>query len=197
VTEPLVFTNHAAGTVYFAATGAWAVFEFGMNVRQRWRAGRFRAHDPTYFVVYLCVAAAIIVSELLGRRGLLLWPGGRIWPVAAGLTLLVAGVALRAWSIATLGRFFQYQIQIQSGHRVVTSGPYRYVRHPSYSGVALAMAGFALATGDVFSLAAAAVLTGAGLVVRIHAEERQLTQALGTDYERFAAGRRRLIPGVW
>jgi protein-S-isoprenylcysteine O-methyltransferase Ste14 len=197
VTEPLVFTNHAAGTVFFAATGAWAVFEFAMNARQRWRAGRWRAHDPTYFVVYLCVAAAIIVSELLGRRGPLLWPGGRIWPVAAGLTLLVAGVALRAWSIATLGRFFQYQIQIQAEHAVVTAGPYRWVRHPSYTGLALAVTGLALASGDVLSLVAAVVLTAIGLTVRIRAEEQQLTEALGADYERFAAGRKRLIPGIW
>ena len=197
MTEPLVFTNHAAGTVFFAATGAWAVFEFVMNVRQRWRAGRRRAHDPTYFVVYLCAAAAIVVSELLGRRGPLPWPGGRIWPVAAGLTLLAAGVALRAWSIATLGRFFQYRIQIQAEHTVVTAGPYRWVRHPSYTGVALAVTGFALASGDVLSLVAAVILTGIGLTVRIRAEERRLNDALGADYERFAARRKRLIPGIW
>jgi protein-S-isoprenylcysteine O-methyltransferase Ste14 len=197
VTEPLVFTNGAVGMAFFSATGAWAVFELVMNVRQRWRAGRRHAHDPTYFVVYLCVAAAIVVSELLGRRGSLLWPGGRIWPVAAGMTLLLAGVALRAWSIATLGRFFQYQIQIQAEHTVVTAGPYRWVRHPSYTGVALAVTGFALASGDVLSLVAAVILTAIGLAVRIRAEERQLMEALGADYERFAAERKRVIPGIW
>ena len=50
---------------------------------------------------------------------------------------------------------------------------------------------------DVWSLLAVAVLGGAGLAVRIRAEERQLTQALGAEYERFAAGRKRLVPGVW
>jgi protein-S-isoprenylcysteine O-methyltransferase Ste14 len=49
----------------------------------------------------------------------------------------------------------------------------------------------------VWSLLAVAVLGGAGLAVRIRAEERQLTQALGGEYERFAAGRKRLVPGVW
>jgi protein-S-isoprenylcysteine O-methyltransferase Ste14 len=111
--------------------------------------------------------------------------------------LIALGVALRAWSIATLGRFFQYHIEVQAEHRVVTTGPYRYVRHPSYSGLALVLAGIALATGDVLSLAAAAVLGGAGIAVRIRAEERQLTEALGADYERFAVGRKRLVPKVW
>ena len=110
---------------------------------------------------------------------------------------MAAGIGLRAWSIVTLGRFFQYRIKVQPGHRVVTGGPYRYVRHPSYTGIAMVLAGIALASGDVWSLLAVTALGGAGLAVRIRAEERQLTQALGAEYERFAAGRKRLVPGVW
>ena len=49
----------------------------------------------------------------------------------------------------------------------------------------------------MLSLLAVAVLGGAGLAVRIRAEERQLTRALGAEYEDFAAGRKRLVPGVW
>jgi len=123
--------------------------------------------------------------------------GGQVWPLVVGLVLILAGIGLRAWSIATLGRFFQYQIRVQSGHHVVTGGPYRYVRHPSYTGIALILIGIALACDDVWSLLAVAVLGGVGLWVRIHAEERQLEQALGTEYEQFAASRKRLVPGVW
>jgi hypothetical protein len=83
--------------------------------------------------------------------------------VVAGVVLIAAGIGLRAWSIATLGRFFQYQIQVQPGHQVVTDGPYRCVRHPSYSGIALVLTGIALACDDVWSLLAVAVLGGAGL----------------------------------
>ena len=61
----------------------------------------------------------------------------------------------------------------------------------------MVLAGIALASDDIWSLLAVAVLGGAGLAVRIRAEERQLTQALGGEYERFAAGRKRLVPGVW
>ena len=104
---------------------------------------------------------------------------------------------MRAWSIATLGRFFQYRIEVQSDHRVVVDGPYRYLRHPSYTGLALALLGVAVACGDVLGPAAVVVIAGTGLLVRIRAEERQLIDALGPEYERFAAGRRRLIPGVW
>jgi protein-S-isoprenylcysteine O-methyltransferase Ste14 len=198
VTEPLVFSHGAAAGVFGGVSLAWLVFEAAMNIRQRLRVGGgLTLRDPTALVLIACLGASIVAAELLGRDGGVLWPGGRLWPVIAGIALIVAGVGLRAWSIATLGRFFQYQIEIQAGHQVVTTGPYRYVRHPSYTGIALVLAGFALASGDVLSLVAVAVLGGLGLAVRIRAEERQLTEALGADYERFAAQRKRLIPGVW
>ncbi len=199
MTQPLVFTPGPAQGALVGVSAAWWLFEAVMNVRQWLRAGRgfTLTRDPTYVLVYVTVAAAVIAAQVLGRRGGLLWPGGRIWPVAGGLTLIVACVAIRAWSIITLGRFFQYSIRIQSGHTVVTTGPYRFVRHPSYTGLSLGVAGYALACGDVWSLLAAAALAGAGLTVRIRVEERQLRESLGADYATFAAHHKRLIPGLF
>ena len=194
---PLVFRHGAAEVAFTALLLTWAVFETVMRGLQALRAKGPNIRDPTYYVLVPALLAAIVAAEVLGRRGRLLWPGGLVWPVVAGLVLMAAGIGLRAWSIVTLGRFFQYQIKVQPGHQVVTRGPYRYVRHPSYTGIAMVLAGIALASGDVWSLLAVAVLGGAGLAVRIRAEERQLTQALGAEYERFAAGRKRLVPGVW
>ncbi|HEY6500250.1 MAG TPA: isoprenylcysteine carboxylmethyltransferase family protein [Streptosporangiaceae bacterium] len=199
MTQPLVFTPGPAQGALVGVSAAWWLFEAVMNVRQWLRAGRgfTLTRDPTYVLVYVTVAAAVIAAQVLGRRGGLLWPGGRIWPVVTGLTLIVACVAIRAWSIITLGRFFQYSIRIQSGHTVVTTGPYRFVRHPSYTGLSLGVAGYALACGDVWNLLAAAALAGVGLSVRIRVEERQLRESLGADYATFAAHHKRLIPGLF
>jgi protein-S-isoprenylcysteine O-methyltransferase Ste14 len=197
VAETLIFRHGAAETVFTVVVAAWAVFEFVTRVIQARRAGGTATRDPSYFVLLAGIIGGIVAAEVLGGRGQLPWPGGPVWPFAAGMVLIAAGIALRVWSIITLGRFFQYQIKVQPGHRVVTAGPYRYVRHPSYTGIALVLAGIGLACDDVWSLVAIAVLGGAGLAVRIRAEERQLTQALGDEYERFAAGRKRLVPGVW
>ena len=194
---PLAFRPGAAAVAFTVLLVTWVVFETVMRVLQRLRATGLDTRDPSYFVLLLALVAAVVAAEVLGRRGRLLWPGGLVWPVVAGLVLMAAGIGLRAWSIVTLGRFFQYQIKVQPGHQVVTSGPYRFVRHPSYTGIAMVLAGIALASGDVWSLLAVAALGGAGLAVRIRAEEQQLTQALGAEYERFAAGRKRLVPGVW
>src|SRR5262249_57494130 len=108
------------------------VFELVMSVRQRWRAGGPAARDPTAFILSACIVAAVIAAELLGRKGRLPWPGGLVWPVAVGLVLIASGIGLRVWSIATLGRFFQYQIKVQPGHRVVTGGAPPYLPPPSF-----------------------------------------------------------------
>jgi protein-S-isoprenylcysteine O-methyltransferase Ste14 len=194
---PLIFRQGPAESAFTAAVAVWLVFEFVMRIRQRRQAGGRAPTDLTYLVLVACLVAAVIAAEVLGRDGRLPWPGGLVWPAVAGVALIAPGIGLRAWSIATLGRFFQYQITIQPGHQVVTSGPYRYLRHPSYSAIALVLAGIALACDDVWSLVAAVVLVGTGLGVRIRAEERQLTQAVGAEYEHFAAARKRLVPGVW
>jgi protein-S-isoprenylcysteine O-methyltransferase Ste14 len=197
VSEPLVFQPGVAATAFQIEVGGWVIFELAMAVRQRWRLGARAARDPTGPVLSVCLAGSIFAAIRLGRADAVPWPGGRTWPVVCGLVLIAVGIALRAWSIASLGRFFQYRIQVQAEHSVVTTGPYRYVRHPSYSGIGLVLIGIALATGDVLSLPVVAVLAGAGLAVRIRAEERQLTEALGAEYERFAAERKRVVPGVW
>ncbi len=197
MTEPLVFQHGAAATAFAVVVGAGFAFELAMMLRQRRLAAGPPARDRTAFAMLAGYAGSILAATLLGREDPLPWPGGRVWPVLAGLVLIAMGIGLRAWSIASLGRFFQYRIDVQAEHRVVSEGPYRYVRHPSYSGIALALAGFALASGDVLSLLAVAIIGGAGLAVRIPAEERQLTEALGAEYQRFAAERSRLVPGVW
>lgn len=194
---PLIYRHGAADTAFNVVIVCWLVFELVMRIRQGSRAQGPAARDPSAYVLLPCLVAAVAAAQVLGRNGHLLWPGGVVWPVVAGLVLMVAGIALRAWSIATLGRFFQYQIKVQPGHQVVTNGPYRYVRHPSYTGIALVLVGIGLASGDVWSLVAVVLLGGIGLAVRIRAEERQLKQAFGADYDRFAASRKRLVPGVW
>jgi protein-S-isoprenylcysteine O-methyltransferase Ste14 len=80
---------------------------------------------------------------------------------------------------------------------VVSDGPYRWVRHPSYVGLLVALAGLGLMLTDWASLAVAVLLPLATLVWRIRVEERALRDGLGAAYGDYAAGRKRLLPGVW
>jgi protein-S-isoprenylcysteine O-methyltransferase Ste14 len=83
------------------------------------------------------------------------------------------------------------------GHKLATEGPYRFVRHPIYSG----MLGMLLATGLVIShwlaLIAAIVICFIGTVIRIKSEERLLREALGPEFESYARSAPALVPGLY
>ena len=114
-----------------------------------------------------------------------------------GMTLMVLGQLLRWWSVATLGRFFTVNVSIMTGHRVVDTGPYRFVRHPSYTAILLIYLGAGLCLGNAVSLVGLTVLAGLALLNRIRVEEQVLQSALGDDYRAYMQRTRRLIPGIY
>jgi protein-S-isoprenylcysteine O-methyltransferase Ste14 len=116
--------------------------------------------------------------------------------VLAGIAVTGAGVAVRQWSIATLGRSFTGHVQVQAGQTVVSTGPYRWLRHPAYAGQWLEMIGVGLATGNALGAAICAVVPLSGIVRRISAEERALATLL-PGYADYTAGKPRLVPFVW
>jgi protein-S-isoprenylcysteine O-methyltransferase Ste14 len=124
-------------------------------------------------------------------------PTGR-WPLfSVGLVLMCAGIAIRQWAIALLGQFFTVDVRVHPDQVVVERGPYRWVRHPSYTGLIVTFVGMGLALGNWAALGVLIVVPTAGLVVRIRSEERALLEGLGEPYRRFAASRSRLFPGLW
>jgi protein-S-isoprenylcysteine O-methyltransferase Ste14 len=171
--------------------------EIGIRIRSRLNRAGARLDRGSLLVVIATLAAGVGGAFALARGG-----HGAIavarWAVfVAGLVLMLAGIALRQWAVAVLGRFFTVEVRVQPGQTVVEQGPYRWVRHPSYTGMIVTLLGLGLALGSWASLALLAVLPTAGLVYRIHFEERALLDALGEPYRRFAASRPRLFPGVW
>ncbi|CNG86481.1 membrane-associated methyltransferase [Mycobacterium tuberculosis] len=108
--------------------------------------------------------------------------------------VFAAGVALRWAAIRALGRFYSHHVLRPDGHRVVTGGPYGIVRHPAYAGMLLANLGFTAFFPHPVTLAAL-LLLGCAVAWRIRVEERALLDVPG--YAQYAAGRPRVLPGVW
>ena len=115
----------------------------------------------------------------------------------AGLIVMWSGLAIRVWAIAALGRAFRTTVEVDPGQTVVSTGPYRWVRHPSYSGLLLIVTGFGLASGNWLTLIACVVLPLSALLRRINVEEAELTRVLGDRYRAYEAQTKRLVPGVW
>jgi protein-S-isoprenylcysteine O-methyltransferase Ste14 len=116
--------------------------------------------------------------------------------LVSGIVVTSLGLCLRQWAIATLGRFFVGHVLVQPGQTVVTSGPYRWLRHPSYTGFWLEMVGIGLGTGNVLSGVICVLLPLIGIVARIAGEERELTIDLA-GYREYTHGKARLVPFVW
>jgi protein-S-isoprenylcysteine O-methyltransferase len=111
-----------------------------------------------------------------------------------GICLMLLGVALRWYSAAVLGKYFTFDVAIQSGQILIEVGPYRYIRHPSYSGALLSLVGFGLALGNWAGLAAALSCMGVAYAYRIPIEEAALASALGETYKQYVKRTWRLVP---
>jgi protein-S-isoprenylcysteine O-methyltransferase Ste14 len=107
------------------------------------------------------------------------------------------GLGTRVWAVAALGGAFRTTVEVDSDQAVVTTGPYQWIRHPSYAGLLLIVAGLGLAFGNWLSVAACLVLPPPALVWRIHVEEAELSRVLGDAYRAYQERTARLIPGLW
>ena len=119
------------------------------------------------------------------------------WAVWAGAALALAGMALRVWSIATLGRYFTYVVKVTPDQKVVETGPYRLLRHPSYTGALLTGIGIGLSLRFAAAPVAIGVTSFLGYWIRIVVEERALAEGIGEPYRAYMGRTKRLIPFVW
>ena len=147
------------------------------------------------------IGVAVLAGGLLGLYVARTLPelavGDRLVAAWLALVLLWAAVALRRWSVVTLGRYFTFTVQTSTDQPVVTTGPYRFVRHPSYSALLIAAVAGGLLIGNWLSLAVLVAATWGGLAYRITVEERALRRDIGSAYREYAAGRKRLVPFLW
>jgi protein-S-isoprenylcysteine O-methyltransferase len=114
-----------------------------------------------------------------------------------GLTMILLGMVVRAWAIATLRKYFTVNVTVRDDHRLIRKGPYRLVRHPSYTGALLSFYGFALAIQNVWGALIVIVPITYAFFVRMRVEEAVLRAAFPEDYPAYERETRRLIPFVY
>jgi protein-S-isoprenylcysteine O-methyltransferase len=124
------------------------------------------------------------------------WPP-QPWVTVVGIAATLAGLALRWYSIICLGRFFTVNVEIAADHQLIDTGPYRWLRHPSYTGALLAFFGLGLCMQNWASLAVIVVCTTAAFSYRMRVEEVALSGAFGDRYRQYMQRTWRLVPGVY
>jgi protein-S-isoprenylcysteine O-methyltransferase len=165
--------------------------------RRASRAPSTRQDRGSHLWLWAVIVGSIIASHLAALSHV----GPRFHPAVPwhwfGAGLFVAGTVLRWCSIVHLGRFFSVDVAIASDHTVVDTGPYRFVRHPSYTGLLVQCAGLGVVLGTAFSLFAILVPTFLVLAHRIRVEERVLLGNLGEAYAAYTRRTKRLLPGIF
>jgi protein-S-isoprenylcysteine O-methyltransferase Ste14 len=118
----------------------WYIIELIEYLRQReWRQGTTKAGPRAYWpAFYACMAAAVAVLFLAPHIAPTATMGYPVAGFVIGMVMLAAGVALRVWSFQALGRYFTFTVRTSPGQPVISSGPYRLLRHPGYAGGLLA-----------------------------------------------------------
>ena len=176
---------------------AYLVSELILTATRRSRGDGVRQDRSTlrvlWLVVTVSVAAGVYVATHFGAAAL---PNRDVWRLV-GLVQFVLGIAVRWWAIVTLGRFFTVDVQIAKDHALVERGPFRIVRHPSYTGVLLAFVGFALSLANWAALLVITLPIFAAFIRRMNVEEEALTESLGASYLAYMQRTKRLLPGVY
>ncbi|KAB7762480.1 methyltransferase family protein [Xanthomonas maliensis] len=183
--------------VFWIACAAWWAME--MFISRRRRSQDDPARDGgTLRLLWTVLYAAIFVAVTLSLLGIGRWPPGWRQPLLwIGTAMVAGGLAFRLFAIAVLGRQFTVDVGIQPGHTLITAGPYRWLRHPSYTGALACFYGLGVGLGSWASLVVIAVAVTAAFARRMQVEEAVLAQAFGTAWEAHARRTWKVLPRVW
>jgi protein-S-isoprenylcysteine O-methyltransferase len=201
VVEPQVVVGSPGASVpgvavFWAIFSLWVFGELWIGSRRRLPTTITSEDHGSMSLVIGSVWAGVAVGFGVGflLPSAAIGPGrhGLFW---SGVALMAAGLILRWYAIAVLGSAFTVKVGIRPDQRVSERGPYRWVRHPSYTGSLLTIVGILLCCTNLLSLLAVA-LPVAGYVYRIRVEERALVASLGDAYRAYMQKTRLLIPFV-
>jgi len=157
-----------------------------------------KQETPAHLVQSFGLLFAILVAFLLPHLPIFHFLNfAPVNPVLSsiGIILCAAGMALLVWARRHLGRNWSQTVAAKIGHELVTSGPYRYVRHPMYAGGLVACVGSAMVCGGawIFLL----VILGTLFLWRVGAEDRLMAQQFPNEYPDYKKRTKALIPFVW
>jgi len=117
--------------------------------------------------------------------------------LAVGTGMLIAGSIFRQYSIRALGKYFTPEVVVKADQPVIEEGPYRWIRHPAYSGAFIMFAGIGMALGNWLSFAVLFLENCFVYSLRVKAEEKALIDTIGEPYRVYMTRTKRFIPFIF
>lgn len=185
------------GRVLIFISFFWLASEIILASMKRARSTAVRYESASLRLLWITISVSVSAGVYAGMHS----PGQiDFHPMLfaiCGLILIVMGLVLRWVAILSLRRHFTVDVAVIQNHRLVTTGIYRYIRHPAYSGSLLSFLGLGLSFSNYLSILIIFVPICAAFLYRIKVEEKFLTAALGDTYLKYCQSTKRLIPGIF
>lgn len=183
-----------AGIVLMVIYMLWIILEAKFITVQDSQLGKASLDKGTFefyfyskwFTVYSALIYVKVSAESFIHNHALLLVGVIIYGI---------GVAFRLWSIKVLGNYYSHHVRIKDKHKIVNTGPYSTLRHPSYLGMFVAHIGFVVFFFNWISLSLLLVLFLPAIITRILIEEKALMKV--KEYKQYSKTRKRLVPFIW
>ena len=194
---PLIYGANVYLLVFLVAISFWILTEIVGGViipRIKRKENRIRElKHGLNFTTWLGWEVLLVFTIATSSLRLFLLPD---YAYLAGVFLLLSGVGIRQWAVAVLGKYFSQVVGIQKDQRVVDTGPYSYVRHPSYTGILLIQIGIALSFQNWAAVPVVIISFGLAYGHRILKEEEFLVENIGEDYRKYMEKTKRIIPFI-
>lgn len=188
-TTPLLLVLHPA--IWLAWILYWKISAVGVKpaARQETRRQRLSHFVPIW--------AAVLLFWFPNRFPHL---GRQVFPPSEatyllGTLVLIAGLVFSVWARVVLGRNWSAEVTVKQDHELIETGPYRWVRHPIYTGMLAGLLGSAIAQ-DRWTSFIAVALVFAGFWFKLRREEAWMRETFGERYAAYSERTARLIPFV-
>jgi protein-S-isoprenylcysteine O-methyltransferase Ste14 len=185
-------------TVWQVLYIAWVVSEVVIAVGTRTRKGGGNVRDRgTLLLLWVVIVGALTAGNWFAAASEVGYLAHAQWLRLVALGMLVAGLVLRWSAVLSLGSAFSSNVAIRASQTVRKTGLYRWMRHPSYSGLILLFLAAGLHTRNWIAFLMITVPTTAMLLYRIHVEEIALREHFGAEYIGYSEKTKRLVPWLY
>lgn len=182
--------------IFIVTWVVWFLSEIYLNIFMRSAKGQTENHDQNsmswiWLIILGAVGLAVLAVNFIPLQ-IMQGP----WINYAGLVIILSGMVLRLISIRTLGKFFTVNLTLHNDHLLITTGPFRFLRHPSYSGLLLSFVGLGLSLNNWISLFSLVIPILVIILKRVDLEEKMLISQFGQEYLNYRKKTWKLIPGI-
>jgi protein-S-isoprenylcysteine O-methyltransferase len=184
--DGMVICEYLWGTFYVVWL-VWALW--AKPVRTREDAGSRLSYVFPTVLAYVLMFSRYVSNGWLRMQ---IFPDDR-WLQLLGIGITIAGLGFAVWARMYLGGNWSSAVTVKIGHELVRSGPYRWVRHPIYSGLILALLGTAVENRQVRGIVAV-ILLYTGFAIKSRIEERAMTNTFGAEYDEYSRNTGRILP---